>query len=482
MTIRSKFSWGLFIIFSLAFLVLNYSIRTKIYNNNENVITNEMNTLKENCNVFIRQEFMINDYNNEEVYFEKLSNDIVNELVDVIKSEVGVYTVDGELLYSSNEEKFTHSNFRDIDNAVNDKVSYTIQNGKDRTEIYFSYPVIIVGNKVGILRIIKDYSLLYEQGNEIVTSVLYITSFIFVIAFLFSYLLSRNITVPLIKLTKASTEAAKGNLDIKINSSRKDEIGELSTNFDHMIEKINTQIETIKKDRDDLEQLIHHKKHFYDNVTHELKTPLTSIVGYAQMIKQNQFTDKDFFDKGMNHIINESKRLNAMVLNLLELSKQTSEIDEAFKMISLEKLLDDICEAMYFKAERYGNTIDCKTEKDLFIEGSLNHLKQVFINIIDNAIKYGLSNTVIQVLAYSEGEFAYIDIINKGEGIPSKEIEEIFLPFYRMDKQKSREMGSCGLGLSISKEIVKKHKGEIKIHSVKNKETSVLIKLPRYKC
>ncbi len=480
-SIKFKLLAGFTIILLMAFLFLNYFVIDQIDKNNESTIEQELITIKENCNVFIRQIFVINQYNNSKEYFEKVAADIAAELSDAIKSEVGVYSLNGTLIYSSNQIKFTDANYQDIKNAQNNKLSYTIKYDGDNTEVYYSYPVIIEGNKVGILRIIKDYSVLYTRGNEVTGFVFRVTVIIFAVIFLFSLLLSRNITLPLAKLAKYTNEIAAGNMNVHISNKRKDEIGALYTNFDLMVKKIDKQLKTISKDRDDLKQLINHRKYFYDNVTHELKTPLTSILGYAQMIRDNGFSDEEFFDKGTNHIINESKRLQTMVLNLLELSRQTSDTEEEFKKIDIGRLLTDTCEVMAFKADRYGNSLLLDAKGKLFVSGNENKLKQVFINLIDNAIKYGYSNSDINVEAYFKEAFIYVDIKNKGSGISKKDMERIFIPFYRADKQASREMGSCGLGLSISKAILENHKGDITIQSIENNDTIVTVKLPVYR-
>lgn len=480
-SIKFKLPAEFSLILLMAFLFLNYFVINQIDKNNEGTIEQELITLKENCNVFIRQVFVINQYNNSQEYFEKVAADIATELSGMIKSEVGVYALNGALIYSSDETKFTGAKYPDIENAKNDKPSYTIKYDGDTTEVYYSYPVIIEGSKVGILRIIKDYSVLYARGNEVTDFVFRVTVIIFAVIFLFSLLLSRNITLPLTRLAKYTNEVAAGNMKVHIPNKRKDEIGDLYTNFDLMVKKIDKQLKTISKDRDDLKQLINHRKYFYDHVTHELKTPLTSILGYAQMIRDNGFSDEEFFDKGTSHIINESKRLQTMVLNLLELSRQTSEIEEEFEKIDIGKLLSDTCEAMAFKAGRYGNSLLIKTKDNLYVGGNENKLKQVFINLIDNAIKYGYSNSEINVDACSDGDWIHIDIKNQGAGISGKDMERIFIPFYRADKQASREMGSCGLGLSISKAILENHKGDITIRSVENGETTATVKLPVYR-
>lgn len=471
---------GFTLIFLLAFLLLNYFVIDKIDKNNEKTISQELITIKENCNVFILQAFVINQYNNSDIYFEKFGKDIATELSDVIKSEVGIYSQEGRLISASHIEKFNNLQYDDIQNAVNNKTSYTIKRSENRVEVYFSYPVVISGNKVGILRIIKDYSQLYNQGYEVTDFIFQVTIIIFAAVFLFTLLLSRNITLPLTKLARYTNEVSKGNLEVEAKSKRKDEIGVLYSNFNIMVKKIDEQIKTIRKDRDDLKQLINHKKYFYDNVTHELKTPLTSVLGYARMIQDNGFTDQEFFDKGMGHIINESKRLHTMVLNLLELSQQTSDIEETYEKVDMGKVIADACEVMVFNAGKYGINFNNEVENGLYVKGNANKLKQVLINIIDNAIKYGLTNSEIKVKAYRKEEAVYVDINNKGSGIQKEDLERIFTPFYRIDKQKSRELGSSGLGLNISKAIIETHKGEIFINSVINEATTVSVKLPAF--
>lgn len=479
-SIKFKFPAGFTLILLMAFLFLNYFVTAKIDKNNESTIEQELITIRENCNVFIRQVFVINQYNNSNTYYEKAASDIANELSEAIKSEVGVYSLEGRLIYSPDESKFNKAKYSDVQNAQNGKSSYTIKYNGDNTEVYYSYPVIIEGNKVGILRIIKDYSSLYKQGNDVAGFVFRVTVIIFAVVFLFSLLLSRNITLPLTRLARYTNEVAAGNMNVHISNKRGDEIGDLYTNFDLMVRKIDKQLRTISKDRDDLKQLMNHRKYFYDNVTHELKTPLTSILGYAQMIRDNGFSDEEFFDKGTRHIINESKRLQTMVINLLELSRQTSDFEEEFEKVDIGRLLSDTCEVMAFKAGRYGNSFQIKTQDNLFVSGNKNRLKQVFINLIDNAIKYGYPNSEINVDAYLKDAWIYVVIKNKGTGISEKDMERIFIPFYRADKQASREMGSCGLGLSISKAILENHRGEITVRSIENSETTVIVKLPDY--
>ncbi|MCR8631788.1 sensor histidine kinase [Paenibacillus radicis (ex Xue et al. 2023)] len=475
-TIKVKFLVGFFIIFSVSLLLLNHFVVQIIETSNEKIITQDLVSLKKNSSVYVKQTFMINHYNNDEIYFQQMAKEMVEDLHHVSSSEVSAYTVSGDRIYTSNDQKFMSGIDEDLKNALNGKTAYTIYYTNSAAEVYYSYPVVMDGKKVGILRFAKDFSLLHEQSKHILDFIYYVTIAIFAVAFIFSYILSRNITIPIIKLTQASTEVTNGNLNIRIAFKRKDEIGKLANNFSKMIEKIKMQIGKIENDRDRLEELNRHRKQFYDNVTHELKTPLTSILGYAEMIQENGQDDKVFFDKGMNHIVDESKRLHEMVVNLLELSKETT-AQEAFECIEAGRILQDVCEGMSFKAERYKKTIQSTVEESLYVYGNADKLRQVFINVIDNAIKYGYSQSDILVQAHFLHGFVQITIINKGEEMKSEDLINVFEPFYRVDRRLSKETGSRGLGLSICKAIVIEHGGSIHIMS-ENQETSVHIQLP----
>jgi signal transduction histidine kinase len=331
---------------------------------------------------------------------------------------------------------------------------------------------------VGILRYAKEFSLLYEQSGRILNAVFYIALAIFAAAFLFSYLLSRHITIPLVKLARASTEVMNGNLDVRIALRQRDEIGRLAGNFNDMIERIKHQIGRIERDRDRLEKLNSERKQFFDNVTHELKTPLTSILGYAEMIRENGEKDEAFFRKGMTHIVEESQRLHGLVLHLLELSQESSGSGE-YDRIDVGQVLRDVCDSMNFKAKRYNKDIRCETGEGLYVLAQSDKLRQVFINLIDNAIKYGYANSEIAVTAERATDSVLISVVNDGDTIAPDHLTRIFEPFYQSDREK-KEAGSMGLGLSIAKAIIDDSGGSIRIVS-DNGQTSVYAELPYMK-
>lgn len=423
--------------------------------------------------MYINQAFLINHYKNNELYFGDMADEIVDSLTHSTGSNVGVYTVDGILLSSSNKTVFSQGIDEDLAKAINGKNAYHITYDRNQAQVFFSYPVVIDGAKVGILRFSKDFNLLYKQSGEILNIIFYIALAIFVAAFLFSYILSRHITIPIVKLTEATSEVKKGKLDVDIHFSRKDEIGQLTVNFNDMITRIRDQISTIEKDRDRLKELNEQEKRFFDNMTHELKTPLTSIQGYAEIIKQKGESDQAFFDKGMNHIVKESRRLHNLVIKLLEVSRETSK--EQFDRIDAGTILKDVCESMKFRAERYKKKITYEIEDILYVYGQKNRVRQLFINLLDNAIKYSLSHSEIMIQAKVTGDQVLFMFKNPSDPYDDNQYTKVFQPFYSIN-QKVTEEGSLGLGLSIVKTIVEKHGGTIKMFYEEN-HTIITIEL-----
>ncbi|CAI6233013.1 HAMP domain-containing histidine kinase [Bacillus subtilis] len=472
-TIKGKFIIGFFLIFSLSFLVLNQTVKSVIWSSNEKIVTSDLIELKKNSIVYINQAFLINHYKNNELYFGDMADEIVDSLTHSTESNVGVYTVDGTLLSSSNKTMFSQGIDDDLAKAINGKNAYHITYDRNQAQVFFSYPVVIDGAKVGILRFSKDFNLLYKQSGEILNIIFYIALAIFVAAFLFSYILSRHITIPIVKLTEATSEVKKGKLDVDIHFSRKDEIGQLTVNFNDMITRIRDQISTIEKDRDRLKELNEQEKRFFDNMTHELKTPLTSIQGYAEIIKQKGESDQAFFNKGMNHIVEESRRLHNLVIKLLEVSRETSK--EQFDRIDAGTILKDVCESMKFRAERYKKKITYEIEDSLYVYGQKNRVRQLFINLLDNAIKYSLSHSEIMIQAKVAGDQVLFMFKNPSDPYDDNQYTKVFQPFYSIN-QKVTEEGSLGLGLSIVKTIVEKHGGTIKMFYEEN-HTIITIEL-----
>ncbi|PPV12867.1 hypothetical protein AWN73_17595 [Clostridium butyricum] len=183
------------------------------------------------------------------------------------------------------------------------------------------------------------------------------------ILFIFSFILSTKIVIPIIKLNKDTQEISNGNFNFDVSVKSNDEIGELAQSFEMMKIKIKNQIDTIKKDRDNLIKSESHRKVFYDNVTHEIKTPLTIIDGYAQMILDEEGQEKNIVIKAASKIKNESNKLINMIIDILNLSKLESKSSNDLKeKIDVKMMIENICCQISIKAKKYEISIEKQLE------------------------------------------------------------------------------------------------------------------------
>ena len=179
------------------------------------------------------------------------------------------------------------------------------------------------------------------------------------------------------------------------DSGRRDEVGELSRNFSVMLEMIGSQFEKMQADKDQIITLLGSRQEFYNNMTHELKTPLTTIQGYAQLMEADQGADKNLTDQGLHQILQESTRMHQMVLQLLEMSDKGIYMKR--QPVDLSLTARSVAQALEIKAARYDMQIETDFPESLWVLGVEERLRQVLINLVDNAIKYTSPGSMIQI-------------------------------------------------------------------------------------
>lgn len=207
------------------------------------------------------------------------------------------------------------------------------------------------------------------------------------------------------------------------------------------------------------------RKDFVANVSHELKTPLTSIKGYADTIVDNEIKDYDTIKKFVGVISKETTRLNLLINDLLELSELEADYFD-LKPENLDGILEKPLRLLASEAEKKEIEIINQFEEDLpLVKINKPQIENLMINLIDNAIKYTPSNGKIYLRAYEKANKVYIEVEDTGLGIPKEDQDRIFERFYRVDKARSKEVGGTGIGLSIVKHIVKGHDSEIEVES-----------------
>lgn len=231
----------------------------------------------------------------------------------------------------------------------------------------------------------------------------------------------------------------------------------------------------------ELKKLEQMRKDFVANVSHELKTPITSIKGFSETLLDGAMENKQTLHDFLNIILNESDRLQSLIQELLDLSKiEKQGFSLSIQQLDLADVLEDVVAIMKGKAAEKEIVLEYKREdKPVYIEGDVHRLKQVFINIISNAISYTPNQGVVYISSAKTGSAVLTEIRDTGIGIEAREIPRIFERFYRVDKARSRNSGGTGLGLAIVKHLVEAHKGTISVKSEVGKGTSFIIELPK---
>lgn len=231
----------------------------------------------------------------------------------------------------------------------------------------------------------------------------------------------------------------------------------------------------------ELKNLEQTRKDFVANVSHELKTPITSIKGFTETLLDGAKEDPKSLEAFLNIIFVESERLQTLIEDLLELSKiEQHRFNLEIKSFDLTSIISEVIRMLDFKAVDKGITLEFNVDlQSLTIEGDPFRLKQVFINVINNAIMYTPNGGKITVSIEEKGDLILVKVADTGIGIEKQEIPRIFERFYRVDKARSRNSGGTGLGLAIVKHLIEAHKGTISVVSELGKGSIFTISLKK---
>jgi len=267
--------------------------------------------------------------------------------------------------------------------------------------------------------------------------------------------------LPIKKISGAAKKVAAGDFSIKLETYREDEIGELTNNFNDMV-----------KDLGSIESL---QKEFVDNVSHEIKTPITSIQGFAQLLRDDNIS-KEEKNEYIDIIEEESNRLLNLSTSMLKLSKlqNQNKITNAEQIDISEQIRKalSILEPKWREKEIVFNI----SMENKYFYGDEDLIFQVWINLLENAIKFSEQKGKIDIILKEKDNWIEIVIKDYGIGMDEEEKKKVFTRFYQIDKSHSGK--GSGLGLAIVKRIIELSKGEIKIESEKNMGTTIIIKLP----
>ncbi|ASW44108.1 sensor histidine kinase [Clostridium isatidis] len=406
----------------------------------------------------------------EKYFYNSNLNEIINDDVDIFwkdnNVQVEIFDKNRELIMDSigaKDEDFIKK--EDVIKASKGEISRWIGkvNYTKSKVMAVSAPIIIDGEIIGIIRLITSL----DDVNKIITNVILRFSLISIIAFvigiLLSILLADKIIKPIKYLTEVAKEMAGGNLKIRSSIKSQNEIGQLSNALNFMAGEVESR-----------EQL---KNEFISSVSHELRTPLTAIKGWSITLRDDE-TDKETLELGLNIIEKEADRLTVMVEELLNFSNLLNEnMRLNIETISISKLLNEVKAIMERRAlsEKINFTVNCNIETTIDID--VNRIKQVFINLLDNAFNFTGENGEVKVDVSEEDKNIIFLIKDNGCGIRKEDLPRVKEKFFKGKNSKSKN----GIGLSICDEIIRLHNGELKILSEEGVGTEVYVILNKTK-
>lgn len=402
--------------------------------------------------------------------YEDLAVNYSSEVREVIenfekKDQMELMSINGNgqvTLSSSGFSPDSSYNMPDYEQAIKSEEGLGVFIGNDGGENVLAVTVTIPQPSMSVkaLRFVTSLSLVDDQLSMIMAVVMTVSAAVILLVVFTGLYFVKSICVPLVEISATAQKLAKGDFSERIAIKSNDEIGELSRVFNDMADELENS-EAIKND-------------FISSVSHELRTPLTAIKGWSETLAHGY--DEATFSKGMKVITSETERLEGMVEELLDFSRiQNGKFTLQMANTDIIAELDDALLIYYDKAGKENKTISY-SEPEFFcmVYGDKNRLRQVFINVIDNAIKYTDEGAVISISVEKDEDMLHIIVADNGCGIAESDLPKIKAKFY---KANSTRRGS-GIGLAVADEIITMHGGFLDIQSELNVGTTVTITLP----
>lgn len=293
---------------------------------------------------------------------------------------------------------------------------------------------------------------------------------------LLTYYVSRSIIRPLNKLKEASKQIKEGNLEFTLDNTSRDEIGQLSIAFEEMRVQLKESIEKQLKYEENRKELL-------SNISHDLKTPITTIKGYATGIQDGIADTPEMVKKYISIICSQAEGMDHLIDELFLFSKlDLKRMPFHFERVNITSYLEDFLEELRYDLEEKGFSIHLRIKnlRGKFIAVDREKFKRVLSNIINNSVKYmDKSIKILSIEGKQTAESLVIEISDNGRGIEPTAVPFIFDRFYRAEQSRNTTTGGSGLGLAIAKQIVEGHAGEINVKSIYGEGTTIIIRLPK---
>lgn len=386
--------------------------------------------------------------------------DITNLNIDLLRKDNTYYSI-----YQNNDIIFTNLIFETEE--IKDKIKPTDENIK--AIIIDEILYMSVKDEECSIIIAEDIKDVFDERKEQVNffiQVSFISSFFIALClYIIIYLLTRKIN----KLNKTVNKIAKGDFSARSQKLGNDEIGILALQFNKMADSVESTIKEINRVSENRQNFIH-------NITHEIRTPLTSIIGFSSLIKEGRITEKEDIIEYSNRIYQEGNYLNLISQRLMEIVLLENKSLE-LKYINISEIIQETVNHMNFSFKEV--LFKCHIAPNIYINSDKTLLQSLLINLIKNAIMAYEKNKqiiVFVILEKSDDNNILLRIIDKGKGIPDDDIKKVIEPFYTINKDRNRKISGMGLGLPLCIKICEYINASLSIESKLGEGTCINIK------
>lgn len=361
----------------------------------------------------------------------------------------------------------------DLDNS---QIRNTFNIG-ERFYAYAKFDFKFTDGAKGSVFVIRERSPFAELSRKLLPALSFILIGVLVVANMLLYRwITRSVVKPLQLLTDSAERIKEGNLQFKLDLHSKDEIGQLNEAFENMRQRLQQSVDLRLQDEESRKELI-------SNISHDLRTPITSIKGYIEGIRDGVADTPEKMDKYVDIIYTKAVDLDKLVDELFLYSKlDLKQVKFSMEHVDIASFLDDCIDELRYTFEDKGISIDWDNQEGSKFEviADLEKLKRTVLNIIGNSLKYmDKDHKQLTVSLQADPEWVTIEFRDNGTGIPEEAVPHIFERFYRAEPSRNSSTGGSGLGLAIARQIIEGHGGAIWVKSELGTGTSVFFTLKR---
>jgi two-component system, OmpR family, phosphate regulon sensor histidine kinase PhoR len=408
-------------------------------------------------------------------------NGDLKEQVDLLRQVRGneatrftVIDMEGNVVADSDVENSSsmenHLDREEVREALKSGIGYAIRES-ETLQISMLYVAALSESGNYILRIAVPFSGMEQYIGILIPAILASISITLVVSLVLANRFSRSVTRPLLEIADEMQKLKDKNPEFRFNLYQYDEMNVIADTTLQMSKAVKESM-----DRIEFEKLV--RQEFFSNASHELKTPLTSIHGYIELLQNNMATDENMKKEFLSRIKMEADNMTNLINDILMISRlETKEAQVVMSEVRISPLLQEVCRTLEPLAQKFQVSIRTNC-KPLSLTANMQQLRELFNNLITNAIKYNKPGGKVEITITSEAKEMVIIIADTGVGIAEEDIQRIFERFYRVQKGRSKRVGGTGLGLSIVKHIVNYYDGSIKVESKLGEGSKFTIHLP----